>query len=180
MKGLSHKISWDISFLNTPYWKRFSPSSNLSRNKRREPLLPHLLPESLGFAHSTNSPPPSSLQIPDVPILPPRKVTKYSPEECEAPEEPRPAARPSPVSGALIQGEQKGSKRTGMGKSPELRRGLPAAPRAQPRGSVPNPVPHPPPRRDPDPRRRGGSQSAPLARTSTPGLAERTEGLGAH
>lgn len=144
MKGLSHKISWDISFLNTPYWKRFSPSSNLSRNKRREPLLPHLLPESLGFAHSTNSPPPSSLQIPDVPILPPRKVTKYSPEECEAPEEPRPAARPSPVSGALIQGEQKGSKRTGMGKSPELRRGLPAAPRAQPRGSVPNPVPHPP------------------------------------
>lgn len=57
MKGLSHKISWDISFLNTPYWKRFSPSSNLSRNKRREPLLPHLLPESLGFAHSTNSPP---------------------------------------------------------------------------------------------------------------------------
>lgn len=86
-------------------------------------------------------PPPSSLQTPDVPILPPRKVTKYSPEECEAPGEPRPAARPSPVSGALIQGEQKGSKRTGMGKSPELRRGLPAAPRAQPRAPSPTPSP---------------------------------------
>lgn len=129
----------------------FFPASNFSSNKPRAQPLPHPLPVSHGFAHSTNT--PLLLPNPGRDDFPPGQEIKYSPQARGAPPGALAAARSSPASRELVQEEQKGSRETGMRKSRRAPwAGLKAAPQPSP-----------------TPGAATGRPSAPLAQTFTPG-----------